>query len=252
MADARSDHPEPAPPSATASPSGTANIARKARLGVLGALQLVMAGELVALIGSGRWMHVALVIALMGAILAPVILRRLRSIAIPAEIHVVIVLFVFASLFLGEIRDYYERIWWWDLALHSSAGLLLGILGFLVVYMLNEDEKVDLHMPPSFVALFAFMFSVGCGALWEIFEFAMDQLFGLTMQKPMLDDPSGLTDTMWDMIVNMIGAAIVSLAGWRYMDREPRSYIDSWARRFVERNPHIFERGGKRGDRASR
>jgi hypothetical protein len=49
---------------------------------------------------------------------------------------------------------------------------------------------------------------------WEIFEFSMDQIFGLNMQKPMLGDPSGLTDTMWDMIVNLIGAAIVSLSGW--------------------------------------
>lgn len=196
-------------------------------------------------------MHVFLVVALMGLILAPMVLRRLRAITIPSEIHVVIVLFVFASLFLGEIRDYYERIWWWDLALHSSAGLLLGMLGFLVVYMLNEDEKVDLHMKPSFVALFAFMFSVGSGCLWEIFEFSMDRIFGLTMQKPMLGDPSGLTDTMWDMIVNTIGAAIISLAGWRYMRREHKSYVDSWARRFIERNPQLFERDRKRGEDVS-
>lgn len=239
--------PDPAPP------SGKAGITRKARLGVLIIVQLIMAGELVVLIGNGRWMHVFLVIALMGVILAPMVLHRLRAIAIPSEIHVVIVLFGFASLFLGEIRDYYERIWWWDLALHSSAGLLLGMLGFLVVYMLNEDERVDLHMQPSFVALFAFMFSVGSGGLWEIFEFSMDQIFGLTMQKPMLGDSSGLTDTMWDMIVNAIGAAIISLAGWRYMRREHKSYVDSWARRFVERNPQLFERTRKRaGDVSSR
>lgn len=239
--------PEPRSAPDPATPSEHHNgIARKARLGVLALLHLIMLAELVALIGSQRWMHVFLVIALMATIFAPLVLRRLRSIVIPSEIHVVIVLFVFASLFLGEIHDYYERIWWWDLALHSSAGLLLGLLGFLVVYVLNEDEKVDMHMPPSFIALFAFMFSVGCGALWEIFEFGMDQIFGLTMQKPMLDDPSGLTDTMWDMIVNTIGAAIVSLAGWRYMSREHKSYIDSWARRFIERNPQIFERNRRR------
>lgn len=227
--------PRPVPPSG-------AGITRRARLGILIVLQLIMAGELAVLIGNERWMHVFLVVALMALILAPVVLRRLRAITIPSEIHVVIVLFVFASLFLGEIRDYYERIWWWDLALHGSAGLLLGVLGFLVVYMLNEDEKVDLHMQPSFIALFAFMFSVGSGCLWEIFEFSMDRTFGLNMQKPMLGDPSGLTDTMWDMIVNMIGAAIISLAGWRYMRREHESYVDSWARRFIERNPQLFER----------
>jgi hypothetical protein len=47
------------------------------------------------------------------------------------------------------------------------------------------------------VALYALCFSQAIGALWEIFEFAMDRFFGLTMQKPMFDDRSGLTDMMW-------------------------------------------------------
>ena len=237
--------PESHSASDATSPSEGASITRKARLGVLVVLQLIMLGELAVLIGNQRWMHVFLVVALSGLILAPEVLRRLHSIKIPSEIHLVIVVFVFASLFLGEIHDYYERIWWWDLALHGSAGLLLGMLGFLVVYMLNENEKVDLHMQPSFIALFAFMFSVGCGGLWEIFEFSMDQIFGLNMQKPMLDDPSGLTDTMWDMIVNTVGAAIISIAGWRYLRRDRRSYVDGWAKRFIERNPQVFEWGKK-------
>src|SRR3546814_16435775 len=75
----------------------------------------------------------------------------------------------------------------------------------MTFYILNEDRHVDLHMRPSFLAVFAFCFSQAIGALWEIFEFTMDQVFGLTMQKPMLGDPSGLTDTMWDLIVNAIG-----------------------------------------------
>ncbi|MGE3745261.1 MAG: hypothetical protein AB7G25_06035 [Sphingomonadaceae bacterium] len=68
----------------------------------------------------------------------------------------------------------------------------------------------------------------------------MDQFFGMTMQKPMLGDPSGLTDTMWDLIVDAVGAAIISAAGWRYIRRARTSYVDSCARRFIERNPQIF------------
>jgi hypothetical protein len=72
-------------------------------------------------------------------------------------------IFVFASLFLGEVRSFYERIWWWDIALHTTSGLLLGILGFLLVYVLNENERVDVHMLPRFVAFFAFTFAVAWG-----------------------------------------------------------------------------------------
>ena len=38
---------------------------------------------------------------------------------LPAEMLVVALVFIFAALFLGEMRSYYERIWWWDIALPS-------------------------------------------------------------------------------------------------------------------------------------
>ncbi len=214
--------------------------ARRAHLLILLVVQLLMATEVVALVIRQQWLHLFLVTGIMTATLLPVILRRRLPIRIPSEIQIFVVLFVFATLFLGEVRDYYERIWWWDLALHATAGLLLGIFGFMIVYMLNEDRRVDLHMRPSFVALFAFFFALGIGGLWEIFEFAMDQTFGMTMQKPTPGDPSGLTDTMHDLIVNMVGAAMISVAGWRYLRKTRASYVDSWARRFIERNPQIF------------
>ena len=102
-----------------------------------------------------------------------------------------------------------------------------GVLGFLLVYVLNESERVEMHMRPRFVALFAFLFAVVVGTLWEIFEFAMDQLAGTRMQKPMFGDPSGLTDTMWDMIVNALGALTISALGWWYMNRGEHSFIES-------------------------
>lgn len=92
----------------------------------------------------------------------------------------------------------------------------------------------------GFVALFAFVFAVAVGTFWEIFEFAVDQVFGTTMQKPMLGDPSGLTDTMWDLIVDALGALVISAFGWWQMKRNKRSFVDVWIDRFIERNPRLF------------
>ena len=227
-------------------PPVQAEIARRVHLGVLAVLQLIMAGELVLLVARGQWMHVFLVGAVMTAMLAPVVARGRLPIEIPSEIQIVAVLFIFASLFLGEVRDYYERIWWWDLALHGTAGLLLGLIGFLVVYMLNENEQVEVRMKPAFIALFAFFFGLALGALWEMFEFGMDRIFGLTMQKPMAEDPSGLTDTMWDLIVDAVGAGLVALTGWRYLKRRRRKLVDAWAQRCVERSPRLLRRARAR------
>ena len=97
-------------------------------------------------------------------------------------------------------------------------------------------------MTPGFIAFFAFSFAVAIGALWEIFEFAVDQTMGTSMQKPMLGDPSGLTDTMWDMIVNAIGAAIISISGWWYLKRKRTFFVREWIRKFIKKNPGMFRK----------
>lgn len=226
----------------SAKPDDDADLARRAHLGVVGLVTAVMAAELVLLVLDARWMHVALVASVMVAILAPVLAPRRMPVPIPSEIQIALALFLFATLFLGEVRDYYLWLWWWDLALHGSAGLLLGLFGFLVVYMLNANDTVDFRMRPSFVALFAFAFSLALGALWEIFEFGMDQVFGLDMQKQRPGDPSGLTDTMYDLMVDTLGAALAAFIGWRYLKRPRKHRLDGWMQRMVRRYPGMFGR----------
>lgn len=207
---------------------------------VLSVLMLIMMVELVFLFREQQWMNVFLVIMIMGLTLAPAVVGRRIHVYIPAEFQILAIVFVFAALFLGEIHGYYGRIWWWDIALHTSSGLLMGIFGFLLVYLLNESEHIDLHLRPRFVALFACLFAIVVGTLWEIFEFSMDQIVGTTMQKPMLGDPSGLTDTMWDMIVNAVGAICISSLGRWYMVRSQQSFIEVWIQKFIQRNRRLF------------
>ena len=212
----------------------------RVQLGVLLVLQIVMAVELMLLLAEGLWLNGVWLLAIMVVTGAPAVLDHRLPVRIPAEYELLAILFVFSSLFLGEFRSYYERFWWWDIALHATSGLLLGVLGFLLVYVLNENKRIDLHMRPGFVALFAFAFALAVGTFWEIFEFSVDQIFGTTMQKPMLGDPSGLTDTMWDLIVDALGALVVSAFAFWHMKRNQRSFVDLWIDKFIERNPRLF------------
>ncbi len=219
----------------------TRDIASKIHRWFIVSVVTIMGIDLILILSEGNWLNAFLVAVIIGIILAPVVLGEHLPVRVPAELQLVALAFVFAALFLGEIRSYYERFWWWDVVLHMSSGLLLGILGFLLVYVLNESRNIDLHMRPRFVALFAFLFAVAVGALWEIFEFAMDGVFGLQMQKPMLGDDSGLTDTMWDLIVDTVGAFAISGLGWWYMHRDEESFIDNWINKFITKNPQLFE-----------
>jgi hypothetical protein len=187
-----------------------------------------------------RFLQLFLVSIIIMVLLAPELFRNRMDIVIPAEFHVVTVIFILASLYLGEIQQFYQLIWWWDMALHGSAGLLMGVFGFLLVYILNENPRVELQMKPGFIALFAFFFSISIGTVWEIFEFSADQLFGFNMQKEMFGDESGLTDTMWDMIINAVGAAMISLFGWWYLSGEKDFFIQSLIKKFIQKNPSLF------------
>lgn len=222
------------------SEKNAADTAQRIHRGTVLVLQIVMAVELVLALYERQWATATFIVVIMAVTIAPVILRERLPVDIPPEFQLLAVIFVFASLFLGEVRSFYERIWWWDIALHASSGMLLGIVGFLLVYVLNEDDRIDLHMHPRFVALFAFTFAVAVGALWEIYEFAMDQLVGTQMQKPMFNDPSGLTDTMWDLIVDSLGALVISALGWWHMKHRRRSFIEDWILKFIESNPRLF------------
>ena len=146
----------------------------------------------------------------------PYLLRKRRFLYLPVQFQVVITLFFFSSLYLGSIKGYYLRYWWWDIMLHTSSGFILGLVGFVLVYTLNSHKGKTVSLSPFFIAMFAFNFAITIGALWEIYEFTMDSVFGWSMQK------SGLIDTMWDLIVDMIGAAVSAIYGYIYVKEHNR------------------------------
>lgn len=164
----------------------------------------------------------------------PRFLERRYKINIPIEFEILILLFVFASLFLGEVRGYYAIYWWWDIILHIGSAVALGFFGFIALYVMYKGDKINAR--PLTIALFSFCFAIAVGAVWEIYEFGMDQLFGFTMQK------SGLVDTMWDLIVNALGALFASALGYIYLKRGEAFFIDKIIKRFVRDNPSLFKK----------
>jgi len=204
-------------------------------------LQAVLCLELAVALWNAQWFTAFVTSGIILVTLLPLVVARAFHVFIPPQFQLLAIAFVFASLFLGEVRGYYTRYWWWDIFLHTGSGFLLGIVGFLLVHVMNEVEDLGVHMKPGFVAFFAFLFAVAFGAVWEIFEFAMDTLFGMNMQKEMLGDPSGLTDTMWDLIVDALGALAISLLGYRYLrHRRDESFLENWIAAFVRSNPRLF------------
>ncbi|THK43221.1 hypothetical protein E8Q33_00965 [Methylophaga sp. SB9B] len=209
-------------------------------------LQFLLFVGLAGAIWEQQWLNAVITTGIIIITLFPILLAKKFNVHVPSVFQLMAIGFIFASIFLGEVHGYYTKFWWWDIALHTTSGFLLGITGFLLVYLMNENDSIHMHMQPGFVAFFAFMFALGMGALWEIFEFSMDQIFGTNMQKPMFSDDSGLTDTMYDLIVDAIGALIISVLGYGYLKKaEAKSFLERWIWAFIVRNPRFFNKNKK-------
>lgn len=181
----------------------------------------------------------------------PSFFSRKLNVELPTTLEVIILLFIFAAEILGELNSFYIRVPHWDTMLHTINGFLCAAIGFALVDLLNESEHFSFKLSPVYLAIVAFCFSMTVGVLWEFFEFSMDYLFHMDMQKDMIIhsfasvtlDPTnnnipilvdnitdvavngeslglggyldvGLYDTMQDLFVNFVGALTFSVIGY--------------------------------------
>ncbi len=150
----------------------------------------------------------------------PAFVERKFYIDIPNKMEVAYFVFLYCAIYLGEVRNFYHLIPYWDTILHAISGAMLGTLGFTLVSFLNDMGILDTHLSPFFIALFAFCFALTAGALWEIYEFLADSVLGTNMQRymtldgTMLVGHAALRDTMKDLIVDAISALAVAIIGY--------------------------------------
>ena len=129
-------------------------------------------------------------------------------------------IFLYCAIYLGEVKSFYYNVPHWDTILHTFSGAMLGALGFSFVTLLNKTEEVPMNLSPLFVVIFSFCFAVTLGVVWEIYEFTFDGVLGLNMQKFALESGealigrAALVDTMKDLIVDALGAFIMSIIGY--------------------------------------
>lgn len=192
-------------------------------------LRVVLVGAAVFSVVFGNW--TALFASVLAFVLSflPALIERNFNVLVPAEFEIVISIFLFASLYLGEVQGYYTKFWWWDVVLHGSSGIIFGLIGFVILYIFYTEKKIKTN--PFFIVLFSFTFGIAVGSLWEIVEFSIDSIFEFNLQK------SGLQDTMWDIIVDAIGAFIASVFGYQYLKRVKESWLHKILQPFFEENP---------------
>ncbi len=166
-------------------------------------------------------------------ILLPGIIEHKIKIEIPSNMMVLFILFIYAATFLGEVRNFYYTVPHFDTILHTFSGGMIAALGFSLIAFLNKSDKIPVTLSPLFVACFTFCFALALGGVWEIYEFLADGIFNTNMQKFALEDGTELigrvavTDTMKDIIVDAIGALVISIIGYISL-----KYQKGWIEKF--------------------
>ena len=216
-------------------------------------LRLIVLATLVSSILRGEYESAFICLLVLVLFMLPFFIQQNFGIELPSTLEIIILLFIFAAEILGELKCYFITFHHWDTMLHTTTGFLCAATGFALIDILNRNSRIKFQLSPIYVALVAFCFSMTVGVLWEFFEFGMDRLFQMDMQKDtvvnsitsvMLDPTNsnipvtidgitsvqvngqelgfggyldiGLYDTMKDLFVNFIGAVVFSVTGFFY------------------------------------
>lgn len=228
---------EPASPTTDNDNSGLQNIYVVFTL----TIQAVLALGLILFAVRRDWENVFLTITVIGLTVVPAFVLRRYRVYVPPEFQLIAVAFVFLSLFLGSAQDFYHHFWWWDMVLHAGSGFLLGIVGWIVLFLLNETDHLPHAIRPKLLCFFGVTFAVFVGVLWEIFEFAVDSIWP---HVNMMHNETGVADTMHDLIVDTLGAILVALMGWAYFKSKRYSFLVDAVRSFIRKNPGLFRKTG--------
>ncbi|MBQ1705245.1 MAG: hypothetical protein II028_05330 [Clostridia bacterium] len=217
----------------------------------------------------GNYEGVMLCLLSLALFLLPSFVMQRFRVQIPPLFEGLIYIFIFASEILGELDHYFVRVPGWDTMLHTVNGFLCAAVGFSLVYLLNRHSRdIRLSPLYLALVAFCFSMTIGvlweffeC-AMDQFFREDMQKDFILRAFTSVTLDPDGvgnkvrvaditrtviqtasgrdyvieggyldvgLLDTMKDLFVNFIGAAVFSVIGYFYAlrgdDRSKRRSI---------------------------
>lgn len=127
---------------------------------------------------------------------------RFLKIKIEIRLEIAYYIFLIPAMLLGINLDFYKMIPPMDKVVHTASGVLAAFVADSFLRQTTETKKT------WFKAMFVMGMVALTAVLWECYEFTYDQLFDGRMQQLLT---MGVSDTMWDMIVALIGGGITTM-----------------------------------------
>ena len=137
----------------------------------------------------------------------PYLLNKFLKYKLTDSTITIYLLFIFASILLGSLFNFYDKIPIYDKIMHFTTGFLSSMLALIILINFNkyDDNNIRFNL--------IFMGAITCttALLWEIFEYVSDFIFSGNAQRVL---ETGIHDTMQDMIAALLAFVIFGLLYW--------------------------------------
>lgn len=155
----------------------------------------------------------------------PYVIERIGKFYFPEVELILFYIFIYMASLLGSGLRFYYRVIYWDKYEHFISMMLFSALGFSIFSALSKVKDASKHAP-LLISMFSFTFGVTIGAFWEIYEFTMDGLFNLNLQRyflygKFLFGRPVLYDTMTDIIMDILGSLLMAIIGYTMLKLKP-------------------------------
>lgn len=123
--------------------------------------------------------------------------------------------FIALAFLVGMALRGYERIPYYDKLVHAISGAFFGLVGLGYYYVLKPEKRIE---PADWrmARYFCLSFAMTVAAVWELYEYAISNLLGTDPQGVAA---TGVGDTMWDILVCLIGALALCVSMYFYYRR---------------------------------
>jgi len=180
------------------------------------------------------WVNIVLSIFILFIISIPDLMSRKVLFEKPSSFEVILILFVYFSIFAQEILKYFIRTDWIDNALRLILGIIVVLIGFFLVYAINREKKATMVLSSFFIAFFSFCFALSAGLTWELFKYALSLLFDINLQV------TTLNYLLLGLSSYFLGALLAATLGYIHMRFFDKSFMKQIIVGFLRKNPVLF------------
>lgn len=164
----------------------------------------------------------------------------------PPALGFLIAFNIFLSIDLGNAMNFYDLIPVWDLLLHGFFGFVGCVTAAVFLIRWNGDKMTSW----GFMLTAAF-FTLGFGAVWEIFEYCCDIIMNTDIQRVQESIAAGkspLADTMEDLIITLAGIAVffITAVADKFLNKRLSSLLTNYTDKIVSDARNLPDADGEK------